>query len=59
MKKGYDVKIREKVVNLVLKQGRSMKEASRVFEIGQEVRSSDLNDLECAKKNGDKTQEKY
>ena len=37
MKKGYPVKLREKVVNYVLKQGKSMKEASRVFELSYET----------------------
>lgn len=37
MKRGYDVKWREKVVKFVLHQGRTMKEASRVFELGYET----------------------
>jgi hypothetical protein len=34
MKKGYPAELREKVVNFVMKQGKSMKLASRVFELG-------------------------
>ena len=37
MKKGYPEKLREKVVNYVVKQGKSMKEASRVFEVSYET----------------------
>jgi transposase len=37
MKKGYPVELREKVVNFVMKQGKSMKLASRVFEVSYET----------------------
>jgi transposase len=37
MKKGYPVELREKVVNYVMKQGKSMKLASRVFEVSYET----------------------
>jgi transposase len=37
MKKGYPVKLREKVVNYVLNQRKTMKETSKVFEISYET----------------------